>query len=147
MVKFSSNCNILFARQKSLYLKAVLIGLCNTVVSILMSLYPLKYLSLTFNLLYHKKKNRVLSDKGLPRSYKLLYHHSSSLHTQVCSCNKGTLLMRERYKTKSSRKQIPQCFWASGSGSEELRRSPPFCWCPAHCQENPDMCYLLLGKN
>ena len=53
-------------------------------------------------------------------------------------CTKGTLVIREGYKTKSNRKQIPQRLRASGSRSEELGWSLPFCRCPAYCQENPD---------
>ena len=53
------------------YLKVELIGLSNRIVSILMNLYLLKYLWITFNPPYHKT-NRLLSGKGLPRSYKTI---------------------------------------------------------------------------
>ena len=52
------------------YLKAVLIGLSNTIVSILMNLCQLKYLWLTFNPPYHKKL-----DSLVPKSCNLITNY------------------------------------------------------------------------
>ena len=66
------------------YLKVVLVGLSNRIVSILIKYTHLNIFWLTFNLSYHKKAG-LLSGKGLPHRYKLLYHHSSRLYTLACS--------------------------------------------------------------